>query len=200
MRISKTLISGVVAAVAVAGSANAAIVTGPSLYSDCATFNPSTPTTVTWNFSSYPGTESEPWGNGASFYFGFKFSAFANGGSSIAFSNVQYSLDAGATWSNYGSGTLNVTSAQTYGVTTAVNSTRSIKDFRMKATIPSTTILTLGSGTGGIGGSNLVARVVTSLPSFSDPVWVSTGTYAVPAPGALALLGVAGVVGARRRR
>ena len=212
---NKTFISsmvGIAAAVAVAGSANAAIVNGPSLYSNCKTFDPTSSTTVTFdlfNQNSGFGPTGDyynvTWGTGAEFYFGMVITGLTGASAYPANANVssvQYSFDAGATYSAYTLGTVNASSfTGSYGSTVNVSPTQQlskIRDFRIQVTLASGSNYTLGTGVDGIGGSNVQLRMVLD-GNYSGSA-ISTGTRAVPAPGAFALLGVAGLVGTRRRR
>jgi len=209
---NKTFISsmvGVAAAAAVAGSANAAIVTGPGTGSDCATLNPSTSTTIT-----YTGTwATQTFGT---FYMGFGVSdaSYAGYVSGLQVTNIEYSTDSGTNW------TLGASSYTTGTTTYSGFSTASNAPASAAAGTWAFSFTNNGSGgTGGINGSTLRVRATLSatgsIPNnykfygFATGQWAggagkafSGGSFstAVPAPGALALLGAAGLVGARRRR
>ena len=211
---NKTFISsmvGIAAAVAVAGSANAAIVNGPSLYSNCNTFDPTSSTTVTFDlfnqnsgFGPTGAYYNETWGTDATFYFGMVITGLTTAYPNNAnVSSVQYSFDAGATYSAYTLGNVNASDfTGSYGSEVNVgspNQLSKIRDFRIQVTLASGSNYTLGTGVDGTGGSNVQLRMVLDGSNYGGSA-ISTGTRAVPAPGALALLGVAGIIGARRRR
>ena len=209
---NKTFISsmvGIAAAVAVAGSANAAIVTGPGTGSDCATLNPSTSTTITYTGSWSSQTVG-------TFYMGFGVcnASYVGAVSGLEVTNIQYSTDSGVNW------TLGASSYTTGTTTYGGFSTASNAPASAAAGTWAFSFTNNGSGfPGGINGSTLRVRATLSATSsipndykfygFATGQWAEgagrafSGGYvstAVPAPGAFALLGVAGLVGARRRR
>ena len=195
---NKTFISsmvGIAAAVAVAGSANAAIVTGPGSTSDCLTFDGSSPTTIT-----YFGFNDGGW-NSTLTEFSIKTVLFTGStATQIPVGLIEYSYNAGSNWNVYSttSTSANNTSINPPPLSTGwgspitpSNVTVGQDNFRVRVTIPANVAIANGmtfrmslnwSSSGGGGGTN------------------SRQSSAVPAPGAFALLGVAGLVGARRRR
>ena len=194
---NKTFISsmvGIAAAVAVAGSANAGIVDPAGSSSDCKTFNGSSPTTIT-----YFGFNDGGWDSTLS-QFAIKTVLFQGStATEIPIGLIEYSYNAGTNWNVY---SLSSTSANNTSISqpplstgwgqtvTPSGITVGADNFRVRVTIPANVAivdgktfrmsLVWGSATGG--GTN------------------SRQSAAVPAPGALALLGAAGLVGARRRR
>ena len=211
---NKTFISSMVGiaaavAVAVAGSANAAIVDPAGAFSNCKTFNPSTSTTITytggWGFATF-GT----------FYMGFGVAnaSFVGPVAGVQVTNIEYSTNSGVSW------TLGA-SSYTTGTTTPAEFFSSAANAPASAA-PGTWAFSFtnnGSGEeGGINGSTLRVRATLSATSsipndykfygYATGQWAFGGqafasvpsSTAVPAPGALAMLGAAGLVGARRRR
>ena len=211
---NKTFISSMVGvaaavAVAVAGSANAAIVDPAGAFSNCKTVNPSTSTTITytggWGFATF-GT----------FYMGFGVAnaSFVGPVAGVQVTNIEYSTNSGVSW------TLGA-SSYTTGTTTPAEFFSSAANAPASAA-PGTWAFSFtnnGSGEeGGINGSTLRVRATLSATSsipndykfygYATGQWAFGGqafasvpsSTAVPAPGALALLGAAGLVGARRRR
>ena len=195
---------GIAAAVAVASSASAAIVSGPGYGSDCATFNPSTSTTITY-------TVALGGSNFGTFYMGFgvldaNYNGYTAG---IEVTNIEYSTDSGTNWtlgaSSYTTG--NTTYSQFFN--TAPGSAAWAFSFTDNGSVGSN---------GGIDRSTLRVRATlsatSSIPNDYQFYGFQLGQYsptgnafaggnlstAVPAPGALALLGAAGLAGARRRR
>ena len=195
---------GVVAAATLVGSANAAIVSGPGYGSDCATFNPSTSTTIT-----YTVTTGGP--NVGTFYMGFgvldaNYNGYTAG---IEVTNIEYSTDSGTNWtlgaSWYTTG--NTTYSQFFN--NAPGSVAWAFSFTDNGSVGST---------GGIDRSTLRVRATlsatSSIPNGYQFYGLQRGLYspagnafvagilstAVPAPGAAALVGLAGLVAGRRRR
>ena len=211
---NKTFISsmvGIAAAAAVAGSANAAIVTGPgsgnTQGSDCATFDPSTSTTITYN-----GAGS--WANQSfgQFYFAPIVSDSNYQGSNPGFvvTNIEYSRDSGLNWtlgaSTYTTSTQNNQQAAAAGKNFAYWAF-SIQDasfgitgstLRVRMTLSATSLLANGKLLSGFAHG----QYGSLAQDFYGQAFGAGGgvSIAVPAPGAFALLGVAGLVGARRRR
>jgi MYXO-CTERM domain-containing protein len=192
---NKTFISsmvGVAAAAAVAGSANAAIVTGPGTGSDCATFSGSSPTTITYsgfNDSGWDGTLES-----------FKIKTVLFSGSTatqISIGLIEYSYNAGTNWNVY---SLTSTSADNTSTSsgsagwgaeiTPSSVTVGNNNFRVRVTIPANVAI--------VNAMNF--RMSLNWTTNAGGGTNSRNSVAVPAPGAFALLGVAGLVGARRRR
>ncbi|MEN9642723.1 MAG: hypothetical protein RIR77_1912 [Planctomycetota bacterium] len=196
---------GIAAAVAVASSASAAIVSGPGGFSDCATFNPSTSTTITYTIVALSNSTF------GTFSMGFGVLDASNNGytAGIEVTNIEYSTDSGTNWtlgaSSYTTG--NTTYSQFVGA--APGSAAWAFSFTDNGSVGSD---------GGIDRSTLRVRATlsatSSIPNDYQFYGFQRGQYspagnafagatfstAVPAPGALALLGAAGLVGARRRR
>ena len=201
---------GVVAAAALAGSANAAIVSGPNLYCDALTFNPYTATILTFNLLNANSgvTTTATWGTLGTFKFGMAITLLTTSypnNSNVG--SVQYSFDAGATYgSQYTLGQVNSSiSSASYGgdVSTSSNASAKLRDFRIRVTLPTASNYALGTDANGTGGSNVQLRMIYDASNGVDGFGgaaVSTGTRAVPAPGAAALVGLAGLVATRRRR
>jgi hypothetical protein len=192
-----------VAAVAVAGSASAAIVDSNGIASNCLTFNPSTDTTIT--YTGFSGNlvstltvgfsvESSP------------YSPSTVGIGGLTFTNIQYSTNAGSSWNNFSNGT-SFTTNSTYNA---------MWFFDGNATTAKNTAGALQiTGLNNMNGANLYVRATLSatnlipndykLVMFAYRSGDAGGTggrtsTAVPAPGAAALVGVAGLVAARRRK
>ena len=192
---NKTFISsmvGIAAAVAVAGSANAAIVTGPGIGSDCETFSGSSPTTIT-----YSGFNDGGW-DGTLDSFKIKTVLFSGSTATpISIGLIEYSYNAGTNWNVY---SLTSTSADNTSFSsgstgwgaliTPSSVTVGTNNFRVRVTIPAN------------------VAIVNAMNFRMSLIWSSNygggtnsrNSVAVPAPGAFALLGAAGLVGARRRR
>ena len=194
---NKTFISsmvGIAAAVAVAGSANAAIVTGPSSGSDCVTFSGSSPTTIT-----YFGFTDGGWASQLS-EFSIKTVLFTGStATQIPIGLIEYSYDAGTNWNVYSttSTSANNTSVNQPPLSTGWGQTVTpsgitvgTNNFRVRVTIPADVAIVNG----------MTFRMSLYWSSAGGGAVNSRQSAAVPAPGALALLGVAGLVGARRRR
>ncbi len=193
---------GVAAAVAVAGSANAAIVTGSPAdgRSNCATFDNASSTTITYS----PGGSF--W-NGAfdnSGDTGFAINTQYKNGSNvvqaITVGLIEYSYNAGTSWNVYSSGSTSTLQSSVYNgdgaLVNPIGTTVGTDNFRVR--------IVIGASAGSLA-STLTSGTFTMGLSYrtdaggQDRSAVST-VVPVPAPGALALLGVAGIVGARRRR
>jgi len=183
---------GVAAAVAVAGSANAAIVTGPGSGSDCATFSGSSPTTIT-----YSGFSDGGW-DGTLDSFKIKTVLFSGSTATpISIGLIEYSYNAGTNWNVY---SLTSTSADNTSISSVSTGwgalispssvTVGINNFRVRATIPANVAIVNAK----------TFRMSLDWSSATGGGTNSRQSVAVPAPGAFALLGVAGLVGARRRR
>ena len=202
---------GVVAAVAVAGSANAAIVTGPgsgnTQGSDCATFDPSTSTTITYN-----GAGS--WANQSfgQFYFAPIVSDSNYQGSNPGFvvTNIEYSRNSGVSWtlgaSTYTTSTQNNQQAAAAGKNFAYWAF-SIQDASFGISGASLRVRMTLSATNALANGKLLTGFAhgqygSAAQDFYGPAFVAGGgvSYAVPAPGAAALVGLAGLVASRRRR
>jgi hypothetical protein len=202
---NKTFISsmvGIAAAAAVAGSANAAVVNANGIGSNCLTFDSSTSTPIVYSgFGSTSGT---------SLRVGFTVESNSSGAGStvisgIQFSTVEWSKDNGTTWfkfnSNADSFTTSSTSAYAYAVAA---------DFDGNAVLTTMGFLTATSISVTTADTFLVRATMAASVIPNDyklkAIIALGGNYtertstAVPAPGALALLGAAGLVGARRRR
>jgi MYXO-CTERM domain-containing protein len=188
---NKTFISsmvGVAAAVAVAGSANAGIVNPAGSGSDCLTFDGSSPTTIT-----YSGFNDGQWDSQLT---SFRIKTVLFQGStatSISIGLIEYSYNSGTNWSIY---SVTSTSADNTSISggstgwgdtiTPSNVTVGSGNFRVRVTIPTNAAIVNG----------MTFRMSLNWDGGTN----SRQSSAVPAPGAFALLGVAGLVGARRRR
>ena len=216
---NKTFISsmvGIAAAVSVAGSANADIVTyntgNPG--SIVKTFDPTIgPTVLTFNpFGNSTdnafGDFSYAWGNGATFKLGLGITKLlpSNGypyNSNVT--SVQYSFD-GTNWINgsIGDVTSSYPTSSDFGTLVTVgapNASALMSNFRWRVTLPTASNYTLGTTASFWTGSQVrTSVVIANAGQGSSGTFNVNGPYAVPAPGAFALLGVAGLVGARRRR
>ena len=195
MRLDRMLMTGVVAAAAVAGSAGAEIVTGPSASSTCITFNPSTPTTAEWF-----GYTDGAWGSALQ-SFSIAFVCNAPGSPGVArtltngVTNIQYSLNNGQSWLAYAStqsatGSLSDELSYTWGATVQPNVLVGVGNFRIRATIEASASILSGD----------TFTVLLDWSSLSGGGVNSRQSTAVPAPGAFALLGAASLAGKRRRR
>jgi MYXO-CTERM domain-containing protein len=188
---NKTFISsmvGVAAAVAVAGSANAGIVNPAGSGSDCLTFDGSSPTTIT-----YSGFNDGQWDSQLT---SFRIKTVLFQGSTattISIGLIEYSYNSGTNWSIY---SVTSTSADNTSISggstgwgdtiTPSNVTVGSGNFRVRVTIPTNAAIVNG----------MTFRMSLNWDGGTN----SRQSSAVPAPGAFALLGVAGLVGARRRR
>jgi len=183
---------GVAAAMSVAGSANASIVTGPGSGSDCATFSGSSPTTIT-----YSGFSDGGW-DGTLDSFKIKTVLFSGSTATpISIGLIEYSYNAGTNWNVY---SLTSTSADNTSISSVSTGwgalispssvTVGINNFRVRATIPANVAIVNAK----------TFRMSLDWSSATGGGTNSRQSVAVPAPGAFALLGVAGLVGARRRR
>jgi MYXO-CTERM domain-containing protein len=208
---NKTFISsmvGVAAAVAVAGSANASIINGNGQGSNCASLDPSTDTTITYTTGSWAGTTTA-----RSFYMGFGVANQSYGGyvAGLQITNIEYSTDSGASW---------ILGASSYTTGTTTLAGFSSADSAPASAPAGTWAFNFTSGSGIVGNAlrvratlsatssipnqynfyaYSVGKSVTNTTVFSGAN-LSTVLVTVPAPGAFALLGVAGLVGGRRRR
>ena len=211
MRTQTFIVSMVGVVAALAGSANAAIVTGPGTSSDCATFNSSTSTTIT-----YSGTATGAGQTFGTFYFGFGVmnASYAGYVAGIQVTNIQYSTDSGANW------TLGASSYTTGTTTFGGFSTASLAPASASAGTWAFSFTNNGTSfPGGINGNTLRVRATLSatndIPNSYKFYGWGTGQWsegagrsfqgngistAVPAPGVAALIGLAGLVANRRRR
>ena len=202
---NKTFISsmvGIAAAVAVAGSANAAIVTGSPAdgRSNCATFDNASSTTITYS----PGGS---WWNGAfdnsgdtGFTINTQYRNGSNAVEAITVGLIEYSYNAGASWNFYSSGSTSTLQSSVYNgdgaLVNPVGTAVGAGNFRVR--------IVIGASAGSFASTLTSGTFIMGLSyrtdmGGQDRSAVST-VVPVPAPGALALLGVAGLVGARRRR
>ena len=192
---NKTFISsmvGIAAAAAVAGSANAAIVTGPSSTSDCLTFSGSSPTTIT-----YFGFNDTAWDSSLE---SFKIKTVLFTGSTateILIGLIEYSYNAGTNWNVYSTtstsadNTLTTAGSTGWGQTvTPSGITVGADNFRVRVTIPANVAIVNGR----------TFRMSLNWSSSGGGGTNNRSSSAVPAPGAVALIGLAGVVASRRRR
>jgi hypothetical protein len=192
---------GALALAAIAGSANAAIVTGPGTGSDCITMEGSTSTTIT-----YFGYNDGSWaGNLRRFSIGV-YLASPTGQPAAAYATpvslVQYSTNAGLSWTTYNMGSPNTLLDPDYGfgalpLGPEVNfgfpglSPVGVGNFRVRVTLDANPAELIDG-----------RRVLTVL-SYSTSFGGGTNTRSslvVPAPGAAAMLGLGGLMAARRRR
>ena len=220
---NKTFISsmvGIAAAVAVAGSANAGIPTGVSVYNFDLTFDTPNPTSNTGgnSFKTSSGPASGLWNTylAAASALGSDVIAspgsmqFAAGTNFAASASLQLESVAGANLLGVTDFKFNVT-AYTGGpnlwevIATDItdrqlSGSASISGTGQKTFAVSSFSQVLGSGFdwSKVKYLSLNAYTGDSASSFTFDSWTAVG--AVPAPGALALLGAAGIVGARRRR
>ena len=216
---SKTFISsmvGVAAAAAVAGSANAAAV---SVYNFALTFNTPNPTSDT-DFQSSSGSATGLWDSyvaaavaeGSDVIASPGSMQFAVGSDFAASAGFELRSVAGANLVGVTDFQFNVTAytgGATYWIVTATDiigrqlaSSVSISGTGQKtfavSTFSNPIPITYGFDWSKVTTISLFAINDGSASSFTFDSWTAVGV--VPAPGALALLGVAGVVGARRRR
>jgi MYXO-CTERM domain-containing protein len=198
----------------VAGSANADIVTlntgnpgsivrsfDPTIGSTLLTFNPFGNST-----DNAFGDYSYAWGNGATFQLGLGITKLLPSTGYPYNSNVtsvEYSFD-GTNWINGSIGNVTSSFPSSFGTLVTVgapNASALMSNFRWRVTLPTASNYTLGTTASISTGSQVRVSVLFNNTSQGGQGTVTVaGPYAVPAPGALALLGVAGVVGARRRR
>ncbi len=186
---------GALALAAIAGSANAAIVTGPGSGSNSATFEGSTPTTIT-----YSGFNDGSWA-GELFQFRIKTVLFSSGPTvitQIPVGLIEYSYNAGGLWNVYStsSTSANNTSISAgsagWGLPIIPSSGLTVgqNNFLFRVTIPASPLL--------VNGQTFRAAVEYST-AFGGGT-NSRASLVVPTPGAAALLGLGGLLAARRRR
>ena len=198
---------GIAAAAAVAGSANASIINGNGTGSNCASLDPSTDTTITYT-GIWGGTTTA-----RSFYMGFGVANASYGGyvAGLQITNIEYSTDSGASWilgaSSYTTGTTTLAGfssadsapasapAGTYAFNFTSGSGIVGNALRVRATLSATSSIPNQYNFYGY----YVGKSATATTVFSGAA-LSTVLVSVPAPGAFALLGAAGLVGGRRRR
>ncbi len=206
---NKTFISsmvGVAAVVAVAGSANASIVSGPGTGSNCASLDPSTDTTITYTGDWVSTTTAR------ALYMGFGVANQSYGGyvAGLQITNIEYSTDSGANW--------------TLGASSYTTGTTTLGGFSTAASAPGsapagTWAFNFTSGSNIVGSALRVRATLSatsSIPAYYKFYAFATGksvtnttvfegaylstVFPVPAPGAAALVGLAGLVATRRRR
>jgi MYXO-CTERM domain-containing protein len=192
---------GSVVIAAIAGSANAGIVTGPGIGTDCLTMEGSTSTTIT-----YSGYTDGSWdGNLHSFSIGvYLASPISQPAAAYAtpVSLVQYSTNAGSSWATYNMGSPNTLLDPYYGfgalpMGPVVNfgfpglSPVGIGNFRVR--------VTLDANPAELINDRRVLTVLSYSTSFGGGQ-NSRSSLVVPTPGAAALLGLGGLLAARRRR
>ena len=185
---------GALALAACAGSVSAAIVTGPGSGSNCATFEGSTPTTIT-----YSGFTDGSWA-GALDQFRIKTVLFSSGPTitQIPVGLIEYSYNAGGLWNVYStsSTSANNTSISAgsagWGLPIIPSSGLTVGEgnFLFRVTIPASPLL--------VNGQTFMASVEYSTASGGGTN--SRYSQVVPEPGAAALLAPAGLLLARRRR
>jgi MYXO-CTERM domain-containing protein len=228
MRISSTVISGAVAAVAVAGSANAAFVTWASLatpgsVSKGGVFGP--PTWDGWGTavsSANPESVGSPSGVGGQ-WAADRYLEATNAGSSmvVASGNATFTGGAGTEFTGNQPGNASMrwdfASAQDLtGIIFRLNLTSvGVGGGELFVKVFSATTMLDSYGLGSItttgnkdfqffnnlAGARSVVITWTPAVAAGNSMTLSAIQYnGVPAPGALALLGVAGLVGSRRRR
>jgi len=193
---------GIAAAAAVAGSANAAVVNAAGVGSNCLTFDSSTSTPIV--YSGF-GTTS-----GSSLRVGFTVETTPNNAatstviSGIQFSTVEWSKDNGTTWFKFNSNADSFTTSSTSANAYAVAANDSSNAVLTTMGFLTATSISVNSNTFLVR-ATMAASVIpndyklTAIIALGGNYTTRTST-AVPAPGAFALLGVAGLVGARRRR
>jgi len=192
---------GALALAAFAGSANADIVTGPGTGSNCITLEGSTPTTIT-----YFGYNDGSWaGNLRRFSIGvYLASPISQPAAAYAtpVSLIEYSTNAGSSWVTYNMGSPNTLLDPGFGfgalpLGPEVNfgfpglSPVGIGNFRVRVTLDANPTELIND-----------RRVLTVL-SYSTAFGGGQNTRSslvVPAPGTAALLGLGGLLAARRRR
>jgi hypothetical protein len=224
MRVTSTFISGVVAAVAVSGSANASVVAVVDPFTDASTANsgsaaeygPTSNTSISgglWadratkaNTSSTTRASSSVAVSGGSLVFSVTqigASNSANQRGQVEYSNV--SGAAGPDFSSFTSLTFDYTSTFTFGVRVWISG--------MTGTYLQQQNISAGSGTLTFTAAEFAFdSTITDVSGMSIEMYRSGSNASgsltlsnlaangVPAPGAIALLGAAGLVGSRRRR
>jgi MYXO-CTERM domain-containing protein len=189
-------IAVVAALVAGAGSANAGIVTGPGSGSNCATFEGSTLTTIT-----YSDFTDGSW-DGELFQFRIKTVLFSSGPTvmitQIPVGLIEYSYNAGGLWNVYSTSSTSANnlliSSGSAGWGPAIIPSSGLivgpNNFLFRVTIPANPLL--------VNGQTFWASV-----EYSTAAGGGTSTRAsqvVPNHGTAALLGLGGLLAARRRR
>ena len=192
---------GALALAACAGSVSAAIVTGPGTGSDCITMEGSTSTTIT-----YFGYNDGAWASNLRRFSIGVYLASPTGQPAAAYATpvslVQYSTNAGSSWATYNLGSPNTLLDPDYGFGSLpmgpeVNfgfpglSPVGAGNFRVRVTLDANPAELING-----------RRVLTVL-SYSTAAGGGTNTRSslvVPAPGAAAVLGLGGLLAARRRR
>jgi hypothetical protein len=224
MRVPSTFISGVVAAVAVSGSANASVVAVVDPFTDASTANsgsssgygPTSNTSISgglWadratkaNTSSATRASSSVAVSGGSLVFSVTQIGASNSASQrgqVEYSNV--SGAAGPDFSSFTSLTFDYTSTFTFGVRVWISG--------MTGTYLQQQNISAGSGTLTFTAAEFAFdSTITDVSGMSIEMYRSGSNASgsltlsnlaangVPAPGAIALLGAAGLVGSRRRR
>jgi hypothetical protein len=224
MRVSSTFISGVVAAVAVSGSANASVVAVVDPFTDASTANsgsaagygPTSNTSISgglWadratkaNTSSATRASSSVAVSGGSLVFSVTQIGASNSANQrwqVEYSNV--SGAAGPDFSSFTSLTFDYTSTFTFGVRVWISG--------MTGTYLQQQNISAGSGTLTFTAAEFAFdSTITDVSGMSIEMYRSGSNASgsltlsnlaangVPAPGAIALLGAAGLVGSRRRR
>ena len=191
----KTLAIGAVALAAIAGSANAGIVTGPGSGSNCATFEGSTLTTIT-----YSGFTDGSWG-GELFQFWIKTVLFSSGPTvitQIPVGLIEYSYNAGGIWNVYSTSSTSANnlliSSGSAGWGPAIIPSSGLivgpNNFLFRVTIPANPLL--------VNGQTFRASVEYSTAAGGGTN--SRVSQVIPNPGTAALLGLGGLLAARRRR
>ena len=186
---------GALALAAIAGSANAAIVTGPGSGSNCATFEGSTPTTIT-----YSGFNGSPWA-GELFQFRIKTVLFSSAPTvitQIPVGLIEYSYNAGGLWNVYSTSSTSADNLMSAGsaagwgpaITPLSGLIVGQGNFLFRVTIPASPLL--------VNGQTFRAAVEYST-AFGGGI-NSRASQVVPTPGAAAVLGLGGLLAARRRR
>ena len=225
MRVSSTFISGVVAAVAVSGSANASVVAVVDPFTDASTANsgsaaeygPTSNTSISgglWadratkaNTSSTTRASSSVAVSGGSLVFSVTqigASNSANQRGQVEYSNV--SGAAGPDFSSFTSLTFDYTSTFTFGVRVWISGMTTGSFLQLQN-------ISAGSGTLTFTAAEFAFdSTITDVSGMSIEMYRSGSNASgsltlsnlaangVPAPGAIALLGAAGLVGSRRRR
>jgi hypothetical protein len=192
---------GALALAAIAGSANAAIVTGPGIGTDCLTMEGSTSTTIT-----YFGYTDGSWaGNLRRFSIGVYLTSPV-GQPAAAYAThvslIEYSMNAGSSWATYNMGSPNTLLDPDYGfgalpMGPAVSfgfpglSPVGIGNFRVR--------VTLDANPAELIDGRRVLTVLSYSTSFGGGQ-NSRSSLVVPTPGAAAVLGLGGLLAARRRR